>query len=233
MHEGGCWTSPDDRKAHCPCSSHFASLPTRWMNALKSSPRRACRLASDHSSSQSTIMHRENSVRSAIAVFSTVLLLAGCGGGGGGGNPQPSPAAAAPPPQDPPPETPPPQSPPPQSPTPAVTPQLDRAVVVLGLQRPWDLAFTPDGAMLFTEQCRGLSVRDTSGATRRLFGSAGAAVVASDLFCPGQSGMLGVAVDPEFAANPLRIHIYVVAIEFPGNESGCTADRGRGVHDCE
>jgi aldose sugar dehydrogenase len=165
-------------------------------------------------------MHGENFVRPAIAVLSSFLLLGGCGGGGGGSNPQPSPAAAAPPPQTPPPQTPPPQSPPPQSPppqsppppaptpAPAVTPQLDRAVVASGLQSPWDLAFTPDGTMLFTEKCRGLSVRDTSGATRRLFGSSGAAVVASDLFCPGQSGMLGVAVDPEFTTNRF-VYIYM------------------------
>ncbi|MGD9577596.1 MAG: sorbosone dehydrogenase family protein [Syntrophorhabdus sp.] len=80
-------------------------------------------------------------------------------------------------------------------------PTLTRAVVLSGLRDPWDIAFTPDGAMLFTEKCRGLSVRRANGTVQRLFGTSGSAVVANDLFCQGQSGMLGVAVDPNFAGN--------------------------------
>ncbi len=80
-------------------------------------------------------------------------------------------------------------------------PQLARSVVLSSLNNPWDLAFTPDGAMLFTEKCNGLSVRRADGSVRRLFGAAGSAVVAGDFFCRGQSGMLGVAVDPQFSAN--------------------------------
>ncbi|MGH6642634.1 MAG: PQQ-dependent sugar dehydrogenase, partial [Bradyrhizobium sp.] len=71
-----------------------------------------------------------------------------------------------------------------------------------GLSSPWDLAFLPNGAMLFTEKCRGLSMRPASGGTPvRLFGTAGSALVASDLFCEGQSGAHGVAIDPDFATN--------------------------------
>jgi len=55
--------------------------------------------------------------------------------------------------------------------------------------------------MLFTEKCRGLSVRSASGTVTRLFGTAGSSLVASDLFCEGQSGVNGVAVDPQFATN--------------------------------
>ncbi|MEZ4484781.1 MAG: PQQ-dependent sugar dehydrogenase [Syntrophotaleaceae bacterium] len=84
---------------------------------------------------------------------------------------------------------------------PAKGPALNRTVLLSGLETPWDLAFTPDGAMLFTEKCRGLSVRLPDGTVRRLFGTSGAAVVAEDFFCQGQSGMHGVAVDPEFKRN--------------------------------
>ncbi|MEZ4599044.1 MAG: PQQ-dependent sugar dehydrogenase [Syntrophotaleaceae bacterium] len=80
-------------------------------------------------------------------------------------------------------------------------PELKRTVVLSGLETPWDLAFTPDGAMLFTEKCRGLSVRLTDGSVRRLFGASGYGVVADDFFCQGQSGMNGIAVDPEFERN--------------------------------
>lgn len=86
----------------------------------------------------------------------------------------------------------------PESPA-SEAPTLTRTVVMSGLSNPWDLAFTPDGAMLFTERCRGLSVRQADGSVARLFGTAGSALVAADLFCQGQSGMHGVAVDPSFA----------------------------------
>jgi glucose/arabinose dehydrogenase len=78
-------------------------------------------------------------------------------------------------------------------------PTLARTVVLDGLDDPWDLAFTPDGALLFTEKCRGLSVRRADGSRHFLFGRNGAAVAAPDFFCKGQSGAHGVAVDPEFA----------------------------------
>jgi aldose sugar dehydrogenase len=89
-------------------------------------------------------------------------------------------------------------------------PQLARTVVLPALDDPWDLAFTPDGAMLFTEKCRGLSVRQPQGKVHRLFGTAGSAVVADDLFCQGQSGMNGVTVDPEFADNRF-IYVYMAS----------------------
>jgi glucose/arabinose dehydrogenase len=73
--------------------------------------------------------------------------------------------------------------------------------MVSGLSNPWDLAFLPDGSMLFTEKCRGLSIRQASGTLTRLFGTAGSSLVANDLFCEGQSGVHGVAVDPQFATN--------------------------------
>jgi glucose/arabinose dehydrogenase len=73
--------------------------------------------------------------------------------------------------------------------------------VASGLSSPWDLAFLPDGSILFTEKCRGLSVRRTTGTITHLFGVSGASLVATDLFCQGQSGVHGVAIDPDFANN--------------------------------
>jgi glucose/arabinose dehydrogenase len=70
-----------------------------------------------------------------------------------------------------------------------------------GLTSPWDMAFAADGTMFFTEKCRGLSVRRTNGTVTRLFGTNGSALVAGDFLCPGQSGMHGVALDPDFATN--------------------------------
>lgn len=87
-------------------------------------------------------------------------------------------------------------------------PRLIRTVFLSGLSNPWDLAFTPDGALLFTEKCRGLSVRRTDGSIQRLFGTKGSSVVAGDFFCRGQSGMHGVAVDPDFVRNRF-VYVYM------------------------
>jgi glucose/arabinose dehydrogenase len=101
----------------------------------------------------------------------------------------------------------------------ADAPALSRTVVMQGLEMPWDLAFTPDGAMLFTEKCRGLSVRRPDGSVQRLFGTDGAAVRAEDLVCQGQSGANGVAVDPDFGSNR-TIYLYMSS-----NRGGALSNR--------
>ena len=90
------------------------------------------------------------------------------------------------------------------------TTSLEHEVVMEGLENPWDLAFLDDGTMFFTEKCKGLSVRMPSGEVNKLLGmegSEGYASTAGDLFCHGQAGMMGVAVDPDFADNR-RIYVY-------------------------
>jgi glucose/arabinose dehydrogenase len=90
------------------------------------------------------------------------------------------------------------------------TPVLTRDVVLQGLNSPWDVAVAADGAIFFTERCRGLSVRQTTGTVVRLFGTSGSALVASDLQCEGQSGVHGVALDPAFATNR-TIYVYMLS----------------------
>ncbi len=101
----------------------------------------------------------------------------------------------------------------PSSPGPTLTaPTLSRSVVLSGLSGPWDIAFTADGAMLYTEKCRGLSVRLPDGTITRPFGTAGSALVAADLACEGQSGVHGVALDPDFASNR-RVYVYMASTQ--------------------
>ncbi len=72
------------------------------------------------------------------------------------------------------------------------------------------MAFLDDGTMFFTEKCKGLSVRMPSGDVHPLLGMSGAEGYPStedDLFCEGQAGMNGVAVDPGFAENR-TIYVY-------------------------
>ena len=89
-------------------------------------------------------------------------------------------------------------------------PSLGSTTVLSGLDNPWDMAFLPDGAMFFTEKCKGLSVRLPSGEINKLHGMRGSEGYASaddDLFCEGQAGMMGVAIDPAFDENR-RIYVY-------------------------
>ncbi len=89
-------------------------------------------------------------------------------------------------------------------------PKLTHETVLTGLESPWDMAFLDDGTMFFTEKCKGLSVRMPSGDVHPLLGMSGAEGYPStedDLFCEGQAGMNGVAVDPGFAENR-TIYVY-------------------------
>ncbi len=86
----------------------------------------------------------------------------------------------------------------------AAAPSLTTEVAVGKLELPWDMAFMKDGTMFFTEKCKGLSVRLASGTINKLHGVGGTSGYASssaDLFCDGQAGMMGVAIDPEFDKN--------------------------------
>lgn len=92
----------------------------------------------------------------------------------------------------------------------AEAPKLTQTTVLEGLENPWDMAFLPDGTMFFTEKCKGLSVRMPSGDVNKLLGmkdSKDYPSTGNDLFCEGQAGMQGVAIDPEFDDNRL-IYVY-------------------------
>ena len=62
-----------------------------------------------------------------------------------------------------------------------------------GLDHPWDLSFLPNGKMIFTERAGRVSMWD--GTTKRVLGTP------SDVRVSGEGGMLGLAVDPNFANN--------------------------------
>jgi aldose sugar dehydrogenase len=89
------------------------------------------------------------------------------------------------------------------------TPGLKADLIATNLRQPWDIAFTPDGAMLFTEKCNGLSIRLADGKIQRLVGnSAEYPLRADDWFCAGQSGVHGVAIDPQFAQGQRFVYVF-------------------------
>lgn len=101
----------------------------------------------------------------------------------------------------------------------AAAPNLSAKPILSKLTNPWDMAFLPDGTMFFTEKCNGLSVRSASGTVTKLLGmkdSKDYDTTAADLFCEGQAGMNGVAVDPDFTKNRF-IYVYSASnITAPG-----------------
>ena len=74
-------------------------------------------------------------------------------------------------------------------------PKLLVSTLVSGLSIPWDLAFTPDGTMLFTQRVGVLSARLSNGTVETIDAELG------DLFANGETGLMGIVVDPDFASN--------------------------------
>jgi len=100
-------------------------------------------------------------------------------------------------------------------------PFIETTEFMTGLENPWDMAFLPDGTMFFTEKCKGLSVRTSSGDVNALYGakdSSGYADTGDDLFCDGQAGVLGVVADAEFADNR-TLYLYSSSTKYYGD--GC------------
>jgi glucose/arabinose dehydrogenase len=81
-----------------------------------------------------------------------------------------------------------------------------------GLSNPWDIAFIPNGEMLFTE--RGGQVR-----LRRTTGTVVTIAQPTDLVVGGEGGMLGIAIDGQFASNRF---VYTC---FSSNSSGSNDNR--------
>jgi glucose/arabinose dehydrogenase len=75
------------------------------------------------------------------------------------------------------------------------TPSVQITTLEFGLSFPWDLAFTPDATMLFTERPGAIWVRPPNGPRHRVQADL------SDLFVGGESGLMGMTVDPDFAVN--------------------------------
>ncbi len=93
--------------------------------------------------------------------------------------------------------------------------RYDEATIIGGLQSPWDMAFQPDGSFFFTERVGNINWGTTSG-QRVVIGKPG------DVVAEGEGGMMGIAVDPDFAgtrriyacymtASDIRVVRYVVA----------------------
>jgi aldose sugar dehydrogenase len=120
-------------------------------------------------------------VRNRTALIAAALLLTACSGAerepDGGLQPAP------------------PQSSVPGASSPVETPALDVAVVADRLDHPWDVVQAPDGTLLVDERAGGLTAVLPEGSVREVRADFG------DIFARGETGLMGLTLDPGFAGN--------------------------------
>ncbi len=74
-------------------------------------------------------------------------------------------------------------------------PTLSAQTLVSGRSHVWDLAFTPGGSILWTERGGGIYRRTATGVVNRMNADL------SNLYVSGETGLMGIAVDPAFSSN--------------------------------
>jgi glucose/arabinose dehydrogenase len=78
-------------------------------------------------------------------------------------------------------------------------PALTVTPIVTGLDIPWDLFFTPENTMIFNQRAGGLWARNAGGAVNQVSADF------SDLYAEGEVGLMGMVMDPDFAATGNRL----------------------------
>jgi glucose/arabinose dehydrogenase len=116
-------------------------------------------------------------VRTRSGLILAVVLMAGCTAESSGAPPGPPPSAAA------------------GSSVAAAAPALDVTVVVDGLDHAWDVAQAPDGTLLVDERSGGFTAVLPDGTVREVHADF------DDLFARGETGLMGLVLDPGFATN--------------------------------
>jgi glucose/arabinose dehydrogenase len=124
----------------------------------------------------------------AVALLGVALLAAGCTGAPAG-----PPASSGTSPSGPP------EASPPAAGTSSAaatgTPVLDVEVVADGLDHPWDVVEAPDGTLLLDERGGGFTAILPDGTVRAVEADF------ADLFAEGETGLMGLALDPGFSGN--------------------------------
>jgi glucose/arabinose dehydrogenase len=116
-------------------------------------------------------------VRTLSGLVLAVVLMAGCTAESSGSPPGPPTSAPA------------------GSSVAAAAPALDVTVVVDGLDHVWDVAQAPDGTLLVDERSGGFTAVLPDGTVREVRADF------DDLFARGETGLMGLVLDPGFASN--------------------------------
>ena len=106
------------------------------------------------------------------ALLTGLVLLAGCSSGSSGSSGSADAATTS---------------------TPAGAPALDVQVVLDGLDHPWDVAQAPDGTLLLDERGGGFTAVRPDGTSGEV------AADLDDLWSEGETGLMGLVLDPGFA----------------------------------
>ncbi|RBY93085.1 sorbosone dehydrogenase family protein [Blastococcus sp. TF02A-30] len=114
---------------------------------------------------------------SALGACTVAVLLAGCSADGGSRVGEPSSAVPLP------------------TGSSVAGPRLDVAVVADGLDHVWDVVQAPDGTLLVDERGGGFTAVLPDGSAREV------AADLDDLFADGETGLMGMALDPAFGEN--------------------------------
>jgi aldose sugar dehydrogenase len=117
-------------------------------------------------------------VRTLSGLILAVVLMAGCTAESSGSPPGPPTSAPAG-----------------SSSVAAAAPALDVTVVVDGLDHVWDVAQAPDGTLLVDERSGGFTAVLPDGTVREVQADF------DDLFARGETGLMGLVLDPGFASN--------------------------------
>ena len=100
-----------------------------------------------------------------------------------------------------------PQPPPGRGPNPALT----VTDVIGGLDHPWDLAFTPDNWLVFTERSGTVIAKQMPSGPAVTVGTP--AQLPGGFRATGEGGLLGLAIDPEFASNRFVYACYTTNVD--------------------
>ena len=76
---------------------------------------------------------------------------------------------------------------------PDAAPRLEVSVVAEGFDNPWDVVQAPDGTLLVDERSGGLTAVRLGGGRQEVSADFG------DLFATGETGLMGIALSPDFA----------------------------------
>lgn len=76
--------------------------------------------------------------------------------------------------------------------------------VITNLEIPWSMAFAPDGRLFVTERPGRVRIFDITSRSSEL------ALTLDDVYAEGEAGLLGLALDPQFAQNRL-VYLYYSA----------------------
>ncbi|MEA2662942.1 MAG: aldose sugar dehydrogenase [Chloroflexota bacterium] len=93
----------------------------------------------------------------------------------------------------------------------AGAPALVETVIQSGLSVPWDIAFAPDGRLFMTERIGNIVMFESAKPNAKRIGT----TKVPDIHAMGEAGLMGIALDPDFAANG---SLYVCASRMDGGE---------------